>query len=509
MRALGVLMLHAVVGALQVREIAQDAVGHALESPLRAGLGGWFGHSTPVAEQVHIALAGRGADGYPDRWNVAWYTSSKVGCRVHWGVASVGAALPNVTAAAVSTHYWIWTGEHHSVTIGPLVEGVRYAYEVHCGADSGAAAAASKSTSVGKRFEATFRTRGDGLSISVFGDMGYLGSAARRIIIHIEGLKKNWSAVPTRTTLEGMKDAGEIDMVWHVGDIGYADDSYDHNLVGGNYESVYNGYMNWMQNLTAAVPYMVSPGNHESECHSPWCVVNFLKGKSLSNFTAFNHRFHMPSAESGGVLNMWYSWNYGPAHFVSLNTETDFPGAGEEHRGDSKIFSAGGFRPAGVYMRWLEADLKQAAEDRARGKIGFIIAGGHRTCCKDIPGVEALFAKYGVDLYLSGHIHKYFRSYKSCVPPACESTDASVPSNASTTYVVAGGAGNDEMDYGHRGPTSSGPSVPFATEEMATGVLTLHNASSLQYRLLSSLDRRVLDEFWLKPGSASGTGGEY
>ena len=48
-------------------------------------------------------------------------------------------------------------------------------------------------------------------------------------------------------------------------------------------------------------------GNHESECHDPACVVNPRKlGLPLSNFTAFNARWKMPSPESGGVDSMWY-----------------------------------------------------------------------------------------------------------------------------------------------------------------------------------------------------------
>ena len=34
--------------------------------------------------------------------------------------------------------------------------------------------------------------------MAVFGDMGYLGSDERPMIITIDGLKKHWSAVPTR-----------------------------------------------------------------------------------------------------------------------------------------------------------------------------------------------------------------------------------------------------------------------------------------------------------------------
>merc|ERR1712159_223836 len=134
------------------------------------------------------------------------------------------------------------------------------------------------------------------------------------------------------------------------------------------------------------MPYMVSPGNHESECHSPACVVEHDKyGKPLSNFTAFNARWSMPSEESRGHAgsNMWYSFSMGSVHVVSLDTETDFPGAGEEHYGDSGIKSmpAGGFGSDGEYLKWLEDELSRASMARANASDDsrpWLIAMGHR-----------------------------------------------------------------------------------------------------------------------------------
>ena len=89
--------------------------------------------------------------------------------------------------------------------------------------------------------------------------------------------------------------------------------------------------MDWLQNLTTTLPYMTTPGNHESECHSPACIVGILgKGEKLKNFTAYNARWKMPSRQSRGVEAMWYSWNQGAIHFVGANSETDWKGAGEE-----------------------------------------------------------------------------------------------------------------------------------------------------------------------------------
>ena len=31
----------------------------------------------------------------------------------------------------------------------------------------------------------------------------------------------------------------------------------------------------------------------------------------------------MPSEQSGGLENFWYSWDYGMVHYIQFNTETD------------------------------------------------------------------------------------------------------------------------------------------------------------------------------------------
>ena len=59
-------------------------------------------------------------------------------------------------------------------------------------------------------------------------------------------------------------------------------------------------------------PRLPSPplcSNHEAECHSPACLLDEHRKESLHNFSAYTHRFRMPSAESlpsPGTLNQWY-----------------------------------------------------------------------------------------------------------------------------------------------------------------------------------------------------------
>lgn len=278
---------------------------------------------------------------------------------------------------------------------------------------------------------------------------------------------------------------------------------------------------------------MVSVGNHESECHSPACLLHHKEyGLPLSNFSAYNARWNMPSAASGGAANMWYSFNFGPVHFVSLNSETDFPTAEERNTGDShdKGLPAGHFGRTGEYMAWLEADLKQAAADR--GSRPWIIAGGHRPCCGDIPGAQALFAKYGVAMYFAGHTHSYIRSKPTYgngtssvggVLTGPGATTTFDPAAAATTYIVAGGAGCDEMAYvgdgDERGPpwanperdcdsdgvcirrrpgaavpvASGDPEVAVTSGRLASGVLRVLSPSELEWTLYASTDGSVID----------------
>lgn len=461
-------------------------------------------------EQVHIALAGRDASGAPSGMRVAWYTASAPTTppMVRYGLRP-GHLDRQAHAVGQPTEYLKGYGFHHVALLDGLRPSTRYYYAA--GSDDG-----------GWSRERSFRTAPSGrdaanaeITVSVFGDLGYGDSEMRPMMIYgIDHVAKNWSAVLTKKRLE--KLSPDLDMVWHLGDIGYADDAFLHGVLRFSYEDCYNGFMNWMEDLSATIPYMVSVGNHESECHSPDCLLSW-RGHALRNFTAYNSRWHMPSMESGGALSMWYSWNYGPVHFVSINTETDFPSADERETGDSHIpwLRGGGFAAEGEYLRWLEADLKAAASARAAGHgPRWIVVGGHRPH-GDIKEEHApLFRKYGVDLYVSGHGHFYTRG---------------APVDG-TTYIMAGGAGCDEMPspgtaqgreddrdihifaqriagiaaaskaceaWGSPLACTPGFSVPegsevFTTRRMSTGVLKA-DSKTLRWQLLDSETGEVLD----------------
>eukprot|EP00903_Cladosiphon_okamuranus_P017411 g16035.t1 len=242
----------------------------------------------------------------------------------------------------------------------------------------------------------TERWEGDGpwdrpVSVAVVGDLGLVNAGA------------------TFDRLHQLVDDNEIDFVLHLGDIGYADDSFLERPWSFGYEEKWDAFMRRASHEFASkVPYMVS----------------------LGNFAAFNARFRMPSLESHADhgVSMWYSFNVGPVHFVVIDTETDFPGAGGDHLSWTGGFEGGGEEEDnggfGDQVAWLEEDLALANQERdvrpwiivaghrpmyaAEKSDGGMMASGHFHQIRKV--FEPILEKNKVDMYLSGHIHAFERS---------------------------------------------------------------------------------------------------
>jgi len=218
--------------------------------------------------------------------------------------------------------------------------------------------------------------------------------------------------------------------------------------------------------------------------------------ESLRNFSAYNARWAMPSKESSGVLNMWYSFDYASVHFVVVNTETDFTGAPENEYGGSgnvKTLPSGHFAPDGAYLKWLEEDLRKA--DANRAERPWVIAMGHRTWWTDDGQPKdkavrdahaALFQKYNVDLFMAGHVHAYHR----LTPRA---------GNPETPVIVSGGAGCEEFKAdmrmsGQVDETGSNALWDYRTFVKETQIGTLNVSSSeLRWTAISTETGKVID----------------
>lgn len=369
-----------------------------------------------AVEQIHLALAGDFG------MSIVWQTECGGESIVAYGTQS-GALNLLASGEHGSTYIESFS---HTVVLEELAPAATYYYRV-----------ADDPT------ERSFRAapvNGTDVSFAVFGDLGLVGGDVTRA--YLAGLVGG--DVTRASHLSGGLAAKtpDIDLVWHMGDVAYADNAFIESLkcsVTFCYEDSWDSYLNAMEPVASRVPYMVGVGNHEGECHSPACIVSG-KLAQLGNFTAYNARFRMPSAESGGSANMWYSFNHGPVHFINIDTEADAEWSGSAHC----VFSdCGGFMgPGGIdQLAWLANDLKQA--NSQRNVRPWVVVQGHRPMYEGdkyesgfAEIFEGLFREHGVDMYLSGHVHSYERTL--AVHGGAVAEDG-IP------HIMIGGAGNSEM----------------------------------------------------------------
>eukprot|EP00047_Mylnosiga_fluctuans_P007489 m.253667 g.253667 ORF g.253667 m.253667 type:complete len:536 (+) comp18485_c0_seq1:382-1989(+) len=276
-------------------------------------------------------------------------------------------------------------------------------------------------------------------------------------IIQIGDMSYDNSSDETVAAIAAEVDAGTVDMILHVGDVSYADANMPH----------WDVYFQKIQKISARVPYMTSPGNHEL-----WY-----------NFTAYKTHFWMPSSGVGDG-RMYYSFDYGGVHFAQMNTETviNMPYI-DTHQRD-----------------WLVDDLA------SRANVSFTIVTGHRPfyCTTTSPVfepncaffgpllrglAEPIFVKNGVDLVISCHMHGYERTWPVSYghPAAQNYTNPAAP-----VYVVNGAAGNRE---GNQDPPGNQP-WSAGTHSGAVGYGRMHvDAGLLCYQFVAAATRQVVDSF--------------
>jgi hypothetical protein len=299
---------------------------------------------------------------------------------------------------------------------------------------------------------------GQSTKIAVLGDLGYeLGEPTARVMA-AEVARKAYA------------------LVVHVGDLAYAD-GYDHDGPNVEYDAWTDKFMALIAPTTSGAPYMICPGNRDVTCHFDGdhdCLA------STRNFTAYINRWQMPSRATGGPgdSGMWYTYAHGDVQFISINTESNYPGAPYNAKTPA---SAGEFWAPQEQMVWLDEQLRRANTPAARKLRPWVVVIGHRplysTLTLDFPAnhiktmravFERLFTVHGVDLYISGHAHMYERSY-----PISEFDFQPFYGNVSfPVQIVNGAAGNVEA-HCHDVTAELPDYIPYRnTKQYGYGVIT-------------------------------------
>ncbi len=243
-----------------------------------------------------------------------------------------------------------------------------------------------------------------------------------------------------------------FDLALHTGDIAYSHGTY------AQYESFFFPfYRAWMRQK-AVFP---SIGNHDDRTGSA---------------TPYRRFFVLP--RDGGSIaypnnaERFYSFDFGPVHFIALDTEAAFLSSARRKE----------------QIAWLTQDL-QAAQDRP-WRVAFFHRPPYNSGVEhgsELPVRQAfgpLFERYNVQLVVSGHEHSYERSV-----PWRESSNTSWQA---VTYIVTGGGG------GGLYPTGDNPWTAFSRSAHHYVRATI-SASSLTLEAVGATGT-VFDRFTLNRG---------
>lgn len=238
----------------------------------------------------------------------------------------------------------------------------------------------------------------------------------------------------------------------------------------------------------------------------------------------------MPGKETGGVGNFWYSFDYGLAHFISLDGETDFayspewpfardlkgdetlPTENQTFVTDSGPFGAvnGSWKDNKNYeqYQWLAEDLASIN----RTKTPWVFAMSHRPMYSSEVSsyqqnlrnaFEGLLLEHGVDAYFSGHIHWYERMFpvgNGTIDMASVKDKDTYYTNpgVSMTHIVNGMAGNIESHSVLSGDESKLNITNVLNQrDFGFSRLTVHDTRKVSWQFIKGEDGSFGDQFTL------------
>jgi hypothetical protein len=219
--------------------------------------------------------------------------------------------------------------------------------------------------------------------------------------IHLVAFGDSSNGSTSQAQIASLIGADTFDLVAHTGDIAYSQGTY------AQFESNFFPYYRAWMRQKAIFPTI---GNHDD-----------MTGSA----TPFRTLFALPrdgaSAAYPNNAERFYSFDFGPVHFIALDTESAFQTLARRQE----------------QIAWLTADL-QASQD-APWRIAFFHRPPYNSGLEhgsDLAVRAAfgpLFEQYNVQVVINGHEHAYERSV-----PWRESTSSA---RQAVTYIVTGGAG--------------------------------------------------------------------
>ncbi|CAM0952239.1 unnamed protein product [Alopecurus aequalis] len=290
--------------------------------------------------------------------------------------------------------------------------------------------------------------------VVIFGDMG----KAER-----DGSNEyqNYQLASLNTTDALIRDLDNTDIVFHIGDIAYAN----------GYLSQWDQFTQQVEPITSLVPYMVASGNHERDFPNSGSFYNGTDSGGECGVLAET----MYYAPRENKANYWYSTDYGMFRFCVADSEQDWREGTEQYK-------------------FIEHCL--ATVDRAKQPWLIFIAHrvlgyssgffyGYNGAFAELmarQSLEKLWKRHQVDVAFYGHTHQYERTCpvyeEKCVRDG-------------TVHVVVGGGGSHVSNF----TTEVPPWSVYREMDYGFGKLTAMDDTLLKFEYRRSNDGQVYDSF--------------
>ncbi|KAL6186756.1 hypothetical protein ACLB2K_042875 [Fragaria x ananassa] len=279
----------------------------------------------------------------------------------------------------------------------------------------------------------------------------------------------NFQRGALNTTKQLIQDLKNIDIVFHIGDISYAN----------GYLSQWDQFTAQVELIASTVPYMIASGNHECD----WPGSGSFYGNNDSGGECgvlAENMFYVPT-----MNNAKYSTDYGMFHFCIADTEHDWREGTEQYK-------------------FIEHCL--ASVDRQKQPWLIFLAHrvlGYSSCISYAEegsfsepmgreSLQKLWQKYKVDIAIYGHVHNYERTcpiYQNI----CTNEEKHYYKGSlnGTIHVVPGGAGASLSTFTSLQTKWS----IFKDHDHGFAKLTAFDHSNLLFEYKKSRDRQVYDSF--------------
>ncbi|XP_008802276.2 nucleotide pyrophosphatase/phosphodiesterase-like [Phoenix dactylifera] len=300
--------------------------------------------------------------------------------------------------------------------------------------------------------------------VIIFGDMG----KAER-----DGSNEysNYQPGSLNTTDTIVKDLDNIDIVFHIGDIVYAN----------GYISQWDQFTSQVEPIASRVPYMIASGNHERDWPGTGSFYDTDDSGGECGVLA-ETMFFVPAENRA---KFWYSTDYGMFRFCIADTEHDWREGSEQYEFIEHCLASVDRQK----QPWL---IFAAHRVLGYSSGSFYAAEGSFEEPMGRESLQKLWQKYKVDIAFYGHVHNYERTcpiYQN----QCVNEEKSYYSGTvnGTIHVVVGGGGSHLSDFATIVPKWS----LYRDYDYGFVKMTAFNHSSLLFEYKRSSDGKVYDFF--------------